>query len=206
MIARGKIRAQRNPYIGQSLSTDRSRIESSALLFEREAAGACVPKVYHYDREKCFLVMEDLFDYENLRHALMNRKYFSGFAGDITSFLVHTLLLSTDLVMDPMKKKEKVREFINPPLCRISERLVFSEPYDEEENHNILDRENEAFYIRELYHDKRLHLEVAKLKNIFQTKAQSLLHGDLHTGSIFAKEGATRILDPEFAFYGPDGP
>ena len=35
--------------------------------------------------------------------------------------------------------------------------------------------------------------------------AQALLHGDLHTGSIFIKPDSTRVFDPEFAFYGPIG-
>ncbi len=198
--AHSEIRTSGNP-----LSTDRSRIESSALLAERKMAGDCVPAVYRYDRENCLLIMEDLYDYENLRHALMERKCFPGLALDLASFLVYTLLLSTDLVLDPMEKKARVGEFINPSLCRITERLVFREPYDEEQNTNILDKENEAFYIKELYRDTLLHREVAKLKHIFQTKAQSLLHGDLHTGSVFVKENATKILDPEFAFYGPAG-
>jgi 5-methylthioribose kinase len=43
------------------------------------------------------------------------------------------------------------------------------------------------------------------LRNGFLTNAQSLLHGDLHTGSIFIKEDSTKVIDPEFAFYGPMG-
>jgi len=35
--------------------------------------------------------------------------------------------------------------------------------------------------------------------------AQALLHGDLHTGSIFANEQGVKVIDPEFAFYGPMG-
>ena len=35
--------------------------------------------------------------------------------------------------------------------------------------------------------------------------AQALLHGDLHTGSILANETGIRVLDAEFAFYGPMG-
>jgi len=35
--------------------------------------------------------------------------------------------------------------------------------------------------------------------------AQALLHGDLHTGSIFVTKDSTKIIDPEFAFYGPIG-
>jgi 5-methylthioribose kinase len=35
--------------------------------------------------------------------------------------------------------------------------------------------------------------------------AQALLHGDLHTGSIFITKDSTKVIDPEFAFYGPMG-
>lgn len=37
------------------------------------------------------------------------------------------------------------------------------------------------------------------------TEAEALLHGDLHTGSIFVDEKQTKVIDPEFAFYGPIG-
>ncbi len=43
--------------------------------------------------------------------------------------LDNTLLDSTDVVMRHKAKKEKVKEFINPDLCEISEDLVYSEPY-----------------------------------------------------------------------------
>lgn len=39
----------------------------------------------------------------------------------------------------------------------------------------------------------------------FMTRAQSLIHGDLHTGSIFINEESTKVFDPEFCFYGPMG-
>ena len=45
----------------------------------------------------------------------------------------------------------------------------------------------------------------AKLKNEFMNNAQALVHGDLHTGSIFVREDSTKVFDPEFAFYGPMG-
>jgi 5-methylthioribose kinase len=34
---------------------------------------------------------------------------------------------------------------------------------------------------------------------------EALIHGDLHTGSIMVTESETRVIDPEFAFYGPMG-
>lgn len=35
--------------------------------------------------------------------------------------------------------------------------------------------------------------------------AQALIHGDLHSGSIFINEKGIKVIDPEFAFYGPMG-
>lgn len=196
----GEIRTSGNP-----LSTDRNRIETNALYDEGKLAQNYVPEIYHNDEKACILIMEDLFDYQNLRYALINEQQFTTLGKDLVDFLTKTLLLTTDFVMNPMVKKEKVKSYINPMLCGITERLVFTEPYDKEINTNVLTKENEEFLIKELYNDEQLKFEVSIIKNNFKNKAQSLLHGDLHTGSIFVKEGSTKILDPEFAFYGPAG-
>ena len=39
----------------------------------------------------------------------------------------------------------------------------------------------------------------------FCERAQALIHGDLHTGSVMVTRESTQVIDPEFAFYGPMG-
>lgn len=39
----------------------------------------------------------------------------------------------------------------------------------------------------------------------FCERAQALIHGDLHTGSVMVTPNSTQVIDPEFAFYGPMG-
>ncbi|MFP3340817.1 phosphotransferase, partial [Micrococcus sp. SIMBA_131] len=56
-----------------------------------------------------------------------------------------------------------------------------------------------------LWEDQDFLTEVASLKHSFLTKGEALIHGDLHTGSLFVTEGSTKVIDPEFAFYGPAG-
>jgi 5-methylthioribose kinase len=160
----------------------------------------------------CACVMEDLSNYRLARYALMEHKIFPHFAEDITDYMVNTLLNTTDIVMDHKAKKNLVKKFINPELCEITEDLVYTEPYNDNKKRNIVTPENIDFVKKELYGDKKLHLEAAKLKFEFMNNAQALLHGDLHTGSIFVKDddlgipgAATRVFDPEFAFYGPIG-
>ncbi|MCL2772832.1 MAG: S-methyl-5-thioribose kinase [Oscillospiraceae bacterium] len=187
------------------ISTDRNRIESEILKLQDEYAPGLVPKIYFYDTVMCACAMEDLSDYELMRYALMEHKIFPRFADDITTYMVNTLLRTTDIIMEHKAKKELVKSFINPELCEITEDLVFTEPYNDINGRNKVFAPNFEFMKKELYEDKILHFETAKLKFNFMNNAQALIHGDLHTGSIFVKKDGTRIFDPEFAFYGPMG-
>ena len=57
----------------------------------------------------------------------------------------------------------------------------------------------------EIENNDDLKIAVSRLKIKFMSETQSLLHGDLHTGSIMVTENDTKVIDPEFAFYGPMG-
>jgi 5-methylthioribose kinase len=188
-----------------NIATDRNRIESEILLLQNTYAPGLVPKIYGYDTVMCACIMEDLSDYQLMRRALMEHKTFPRFADDITAYMVNTLLNTTDVVLEHKEKKEMVKRFINPQLCEITEDLVYTEPYNDIKKRNIVIPANREFVQKELYDDRALHLEIAKLKFEFMNNAQALIHGDLHTGSIFVKQDATRIFDPEFAFFGPIG-
>lgn len=187
------------------ISTDRNRIESEILQIQDKFAPGLVPKIYQYDTTMCACIMEDLSDHELMRKALMAHKVFPKFVDGITTYMVNTLLKSTDVVMDHKDKKLLVKSFINPELCEITEELVFTEPFNDINGRNIIFEPNKNFVQKELYDDTALHLEVAKVKFDFMNNAQALVHGDLHTGSIFVKEDSTKVFDPEFAFYGPMG-
>lgn len=190
---------------GRPLDLDRNRIEAEILKLEGECAPEFVPKVYCYDDVMCVIVMEDISAYKNLRKELMAGKIFPKFADEISSFLVDTLLPTTDLVLDRAEKKDRVRAFVNKELCDISECLVFTEPYVNDRDRNIVIPENMEYVKKHLYDDVKLRAEAAKLKNNFMNNAQALIHGDLHSGSIFINEDGMKVIDPEFSFYGPMG-
>ena len=190
---------------GRPLDVDRNRIEAEVLKFYGEVASDYVPKIYHYDEVMCALTMEDISEYENLRHGLMKKKIYKNFAEDITTFMVNTLISTMDIVMNPWKKKEDVKKYINIELCDITEKLVFTDPYTNHFGTNIVLDESSEFVKKEIYDDEELVFEAGKLKYKFMNNPQSLLHGDLHSGSIFVTESKTKVIDPEFAFYGPIG-
>ncbi|PLS18510.1 S-methyl-5-thioribose kinase [Bacillus sp. M6-12] len=187
------------------LSTNRICIESNVLRLQGRLAPGLVPKVYLYDDKMNTCIMEDLSDHVILRSALLTRKIFPGLADHLSTFLVQTLLMTSDIVMNHKDKKEQVKAYINPELCEITEDLVYSEPFNDYYSRNELLPENKAWIEENIYNDKGLRLEAAKLKIDYMTNAQALLHGDLHTGSVFVRENSTKVIDPEFAFYGPMG-
>ena len=188
---------------GRPLDLSRSKIEANILKIENDLAPNFVPKVYLYDEIMCVLAMEDISEYKNLRTELLAGKIFPNLANNISEFLSKTLLLTTDLFMNKFEKKKNVKEFINPELCDISECLVFTEPYDNNKNRNIITIGNEEFVENMLYKNEDLHFAILKLREKFMNYSQSLIHGDLHSGSIFINEKGIKIIDPEFSFYGP---
>lgn len=188
---------------GRPLDLTRSKIEANILRIENNLAPHFVPEIYFYDEIMCVLAMEDISEYKNLRTELIAGKIFPNFADNISEFLSRTLLLTTDLFMNKFEKKKNVKEFINPELCDISECLVFTEPYDNNRNRNIITAGNEEFVENMLYKNEDLHFSILKLREKFMNYSQSLIHGDLHSGSIFINEKGIKIIDPEFSFYGP---
>lgn len=189
---------------GRELDTDRIRIEAEAMMHQGKYKEGMVPKIYLYDEIMHAIIMEDLSEYEIMRKSLLENNICKNFAENISSFIVDTSLATTDLVIDPMDKKKMMKNFISPEICEISERLVFTEPYFDIDD-NTYEKENEQFIRENLYKNSKLHLEVGKLKNEFMTNAQALIHGDLHTGSIFVKGDKIKVIDSEFSFFGPIG-
>jgi len=199
--AEDTLRVNPNRHIG----FDRSKIECEVLKLQREYCPALIPEVYLYDETEHNIVMEDMKGYENLRYELCDHKIFPNLAKDVAEFCGKALIGSTDMVVGAEKKKELVKRYTNPKLCEITERHVLTEPYYEDLDDNGVTEENDEFMRTWIYGSEELHAKVGMLKALFETKAQALLHGDLHTGSIFVTPDKTCIFDPEFAFYGPIG-
>ena len=188
-----------------TLTTDRGRIEASILKLQGALCPGLVPEVYLYDGVMCAMIMEDMIGHTMMRTGLIHHEMYPKFPEQISTFLVNSLLMTTDIVMDHQKRKALVREFSNPELCDITENLVFGEPILNYNDRNDVFPPVKDFVEKEIYGDKALKAEVARLKFRFMNHAQSLIHGDLHTGSVFINQEHTFVFDPEFAFFGPMG-
>lgn len=203
---RSVIVKQALPYarvVGESfpMPLERARIEAELLELEGRYCPSLVPKIYLHDATMHAVVMEDLHNYIIMRKGLMAQQRYPSFAEHIGTFMARTFFYTSDLYLAPDVKKAMAAKHINPGLCKVTEDLVFTDPYMEHpgNRHNPL-LEAEVARIRA---DERLRGELFWLKEVFMTKAEALIHGDLHTGSIMVNECETKVIDPEFAFYGP---
>ncbi|WFU20253.1 S-methyl-5-thioribose kinase [Bradyrhizobium sp. CB3481] len=198
------------PYVrlvGESwpLPLSRSHYEYLALTRQAQLAPALVPDVLHHNEPLALVVMELLERHIIMRKGLVAGTTYPRFVDDITTFLARTLFLSSDLAVSAAEKKEGIAAFAgNHALCKITEDLIFTDPYRIAEQNRWtapwLDATAAAF--RE---DLDLHVAISHLKLKFLSAPEALIHGDLHTGSIMVTDNSTMVIDPEFAFYGPMG-
>jgi 5-methylthioribose kinase len=184
------------------LSLERNKLEAEALKIQNQLAPGLEPEVYCVDKELALTIMEDLSRLEVMRLGTIKMKKYPKFVDHISTFLANMIFYTSDFFMNPLEKKKLIKKFINPDLCKITEDLIFTEPYYDCPRNNV----NPALrpYLESKFW-KREYLwhETSKLKYNFLTRAESLIHGDLHTGSIFASETETKVFDTEFAYFGP---
>ena len=186
---------------GWPLTVERARHEADAYAAYQAFAGEGIPAYHGFDPTWYVIAMEDLADLRVWRGALNDGEVHAGAAGALGRFVARLAFHTSVFGMKPEALKRQAALATNPELCRITEDLVFSEPYTVHEHnwhHPGMDR-----VVAGLRADVAVRTEVAALKHHFMTTAEALIHGDLHTGSVMVGGGRTVAIDPEFAFYGP---
>jgi 5-methylthioribose kinase len=198
------------PYVrlvGESwpLPLSRSHYEHLALIHQARLVPGLVPAVLHHDETLALIAMQFLEPHIIMRKGLVAGTKYPRFVDDITTFLARTLFFSSDLAVPAAQKKEGIAAFAgNHALCKISEDLIFTDPYRIAEQNRWTQPWLDATAAR-FREDLELHVAISRLKLKFMASPEALIHGDLHTGSIMVTESETRVIDPEFAFYGPMG-
>lgn len=198
------------PYVrlvGESwpLPLKRAFFEHEALTTQIACAPDLLPAVHHYDDIMALTVMEHLTPHIILRKGLIAGISYPNLAEDISEFMAQTLFKTSDLYLSAKEKKRRNAVFCdNDELCKITEDLVFTDPYRIAELNRWTSPQLDDAAAR-FRGDAALKVAVQSLKEAFMGRAEALIHGDLHSGSIMVTETQTKVIDPEFAFYGPRG-
>ncbi|VTM53125.1 5-methylthioribose kinase [Klebsiella pneumoniae] len=196
------------PYVrcvGESwpLTLDRARLEAQTLIAHYQHSPQHTVKIHHFDPELAVMVMEDLSDHRIWRGELIAKRLLSPGgppAWRLSGAVLFTPAISTSI---PTRKRRRWRSLLtrrcarSPRICSLTTRIRSTSA--------ITTRRSWRPDVAALRDDAQLKLAVAALKHRFFAHAEALLHGDIHSGSIFVAEGSLKAIDAEFGYFGPIG-
>lgn len=197
------------PYVrlvGESwpLPLYRAFFEHHALVRQANRDPGSVPEVFHFDEAQALIAMEYLSPHVILRYKMVAGERVEGLGAFLGTHCARMAFRGSELHMASAAKKADVALFAgNVEIPAITEALVFTDPYYAAE----MNRHTKGLdpVVATLREDVALKTEVQALFVKFATNTETMLHGDLHTGSVMSTSTESRIIDPEFAQYGPMG-
>ncbi len=185
------------------LTRHRARIEANAIDVHTKLAPSVLPHTIDFNEQMSALVLEDLSEHVTWRESLIAGQVLDGVADAVGRYSAAVILGTSDLLLPSRQRKVLRQGFVYSELCLVTEDLIFTAPYTDAES-NRYDDET-APLAGALQHDRLLRSAAAEMRFAFKTRDEALIHGDLHTGSVMSKAGDTRVIDLEFAFFGPFG-
>lgn len=187
------------------LPLERAWFEHEATVIQARHAADRLPQMLHYDPALYLIAMERLAPHIIMRRGMITGTVYPAFVDHIVEYAANALYFTSDLALKAGEKKRLVAAFAaNTELCRITEDLIFTDPYRIAELNRWTSPELDDIALA-IRRDDELKRAVSLLKLKFMSHGEALLHGDLHTGSIMVTATDTRVIDPEFAFFGPMG-
>ena len=198
------------PYVrlvgeGWPLSPKRTYFEQLCLAEHGRHVGRLVPELYHYDPRLFAIVMERLSPHIIMRRGMVQAIRYPNYARDMAEFMARSLFFTSDLAMPAAEKKAMLADFAgNSELCGLTEEVIFTDPYRVHERNRWTSPQLDDM-AASFRNDAVLKVAISQLKRKFLSSPEALIHGDLHTGSIMVMEDDTRVIDSEFAFFGPMG-
>ena len=182
----------------------RAYFEHLALTRQAQRAPGCVPDLYYFDDTQAIIVMQFLSPHTILRNKLIKGERVQGVGRFMGEFCARTAFRGSELSMSSADKKTDVGLFSgNIEIPAITESLVFTDPYYAAE----LNKHNELLspVVDVLRNNFELKRRVQMMLMKFASNTETMVHGDLHSGSIMATDTECYVIDPEFSQYGPLG-
>ncbi|MGH8218224.1 MAG: S-methyl-5-thioribose kinase [Steroidobacteraceae bacterium] len=187
------------------MTPERAFFEYSYYQTVAPHVGELIPQILHYDSRLHCLLMERLAPHIILRRGLIDGRCYPDVGRALGEYIARASFFTSDLAAPFERKMESMALFArNTPLVRITVDLVFTDPYRTSPRNRHTSPELDAA-VADLRSDGALKAAAARFGHKFLSAPQALIHGDLHSGSVMVTPQDSRVIDPEFAFYGPIG-
>lgn len=160
-----------------------------------------VPKIYLFDQENNILLIEYIYGFEILRSAFIRGKKFNHLGKKLGEFLAKKDFFISRLFLEK-NDFNILSDFFNKSKgVEVWDKFLFMGSLLEASNKEINPFLQEKIKI---FRNKKFVIkEVEKIRSIFKSKKQCLVHADLHTSNIFVSKNKIKIFDSEYAMFGP---
>ena len=185
---------------GWTLDLGRMRSEIATLIFWNSVYPGISPEIYLFDEPNRIIVMEDLMELSLLRFELCRMVKHPHLTNKIGAFFARNLFFSSNLHLTNYKKSEVERFFINPEYTALVPFLFHENIGISWEREMIPGTDQKR---KELLENPQIKAEFQRLEAKFMNDKECLIHTDLHSSNIMISTDDVRIIDGEFAGFGP---
>jgi 5-methylthioribose kinase len=183
------------------LSAERTAREAHLMATWEPFGEGLVPELIDFDAERHVLAMELVDGHLIYREALAAGEVHADGAAALGRLLARSAFHTSSFRLTPEQLAAAAAAAENAAMHQLMEQVVYEQPYDGDPR-NTFDPEVVPT-VAALARDRAYRAGIASLKIAHRTRGEALLHGDLHTGSVMVAPGSVRVIDAEFARYGP---
>lgn len=186
-----------------AMTLERNHLEYDAMKLFNAIAPDYVPAVYFIDDENRVFVMEDasVNGRKISRFQLNQNRIFPELGKQCGEYLARTAFYTSEFYLPTKDFRQLTCRFMNEDMRPIMEEGLFltkfGTGYETELGQEFYD------FAESISEDPDFYTERHKLRYQYMTKAEGLIHADLHTSNLFTGEDSLKVIDMEFTFCGP---
>jgi 5-methylthioribose kinase len=185
-----------------SLDPARLHTEISVLIFWNSICPDICPDIRLFDEPNGIIIMEDLTDLSLLRFEFSRMQRHPELGVKLGEFFARNLFYSSKLYLTDFRYQE-LQNFFHNTEYNALEPFLFEECAIVSKHRTMPEGTEKLRDI--IINDKIIQKEIGYLRDQFVNNKECLIHTDLHASNIMVDAERVKIIDTEFAGYGPIG-
>lgn len=200
IVKQARDRGRRGNFV---VPVERGLYEYQSMEIRKAIVPEYIPDLYFFDEENHVFVSEDVSHLKIIRFQLNRSVMFPKFAAQAAEYLAKTHFYTSEYYLGTKEFRDLTIHFMNHKMRDVFDTNAFVTKGDSsQEFGREMDPKYERF-IRRLLLDPDVVLERYKMRSLFITKGEALLHGDFHTSNVFIDQEEMKVIDMEYTFCGP---
>lgn len=187
---------------GKLMDPSRNEKEYEIMQLRAKIVPQYVPKLYGADFENHVFIMEDVSNLKLIRYQLTRNHRLPELAGQGAEYLAATHFYTSEFYLDTEEYRQLISRFMNAELRVVMENGIFLQIFGADDYDSAC---GPAFrdFCESVRYDDHLALQRYRLRHLFMSKSETLIHGDFHTSNIFADDNTLKVIDMEYTFGAP---